>query len=140
MISATALALRDALTLAHEREPLLAFELPLRLVNVANEHAHWRVRQARAKKQRTAAALALRSALVRLERCEFTLSLLVVRIVRVAPRALDDDGAVAACKPVRDGIADALGVDDRDARVTWLVDQERGKPKEYACKVEVYAR
>lgn len=62
-------------------------------------------------------------------------SCLVVRIVRVAGRRLDDDNAVSAAKSVRDGIADALGVHDRDPRVVWLVDQERGQ----ACvRVELY--
>lgn len=59
----------------------------------------------------------------------------IVRIVRVAPRQLDSDNAESAAKSVRDGIADALGVHDRDPRVVWLVDQERGQ----ACvRVELY--
>lgn len=61
---------------------------------------------------------------------------LVVRLVRVSPGELDDDNAVAAAKNVRDGVADALGVDDRDPRVVWLpVDQEIGRP---CVKVELY--
>lgn len=60
---------------------------------------------------------------------------LVVRLVRVAPRQLDDDNAASAAKSVRDGVADALGVHDRDPRVVWLVDQDRGP----ACvRVELY--
>lgn len=59
----------------------------------------------------------------------------VVRLVRVAPRQLDSDNAESAAKSVRDGVADALGVHDRDPRVVWLVDQERGQ----ACvRVELY--
>lgn len=59
----------------------------------------------------------------------------IVRIVRVAPRQLDSDNAESAAKSVRDGVADALGVHDRDPRVVWLVDQERGQ----ACvRVELY--
>jgi hypothetical protein len=63
---------------------------------------------------------------------------LVVTITRVAPRMLDPgDNIATACKPVRDQIAEALGVDDRDSRITWRVGQRRGKPKEYACEVEI---
>jgi hypothetical protein len=50
---------------------------------------------------------------------------LVVLLVRCAPRLLDDDNLAGALKPVRDGVADILGVDDRDSRVTWVVAQER---------------
>jgi len=50
---------------------------------------------------------------------------LVVLLVRCAPRLLDDDNLAAALKPVRDGVADALGIDDRDSRVTWVVAQEK---------------
>lgn len=40
-------------------------------------------------------------------------------------------------KAVRDGIADALQVDDRDPRVTWRYDQQRGA--EYGVMVEMEA-
>lgn len=58
-------------------------------------------------------------------------------LVRIAPRALDDDNLRGALKHVRDGVADALGVDDRDPRVAWRYDQWRGKPREYAVSVSV---
>jgi hypothetical protein len=41
-------------------------------------------------------------------------------------------------KAVRDGVADALGVDDRDPRVVWLPDWERGRRRQHAVRVEVY--
>lgn len=60
----------------------------------------------------------------------------VVRITRVAPsNGLDFDGLAAACKAVVDGIADWLGVDDRDPRVKWEYDQRRGKT--YAVEIEI---
>lgn len=53
---------------------------------------------------------------------------LVVLLTRVAPRELDSDNLQGALKHVRDGVADALGVDDRDERVTWApCDQRKGK-------------
>lgn len=36
-------------------------------------------------------------------------------------------------------IADWLGVNDNDKRITWKYEQERGKPKEYAARIEVQA-
>lgn len=44
-----------------------------------------------------------------------------ITITRISPGYLDDDGAVGAAKPARDGVADWLGIDDRDARVEWRV-------------------
>lgn len=53
---------------------------------------------------------------------------LVVTVTRVAPSSgLDPhDGLGAALKGAIDGIADALGVDDRDERVSWRLTQRRG--------------
>ena len=36
-------------------------------------------------------------------------------------------------------IADRLGISDNDPRVEWRYAQERGKPKEYAARVEITA-
>jgi hypothetical protein len=66
------------------------------------------------------------------------LAVLAVRLVYIGPRELDDDGVTSAVKSLRDGVADALGVNDRDPRVTWVPDQERGGVREYAARVEVY--
>lgn len=61
----------------------------------------------------------------------------VVTLVRVGPRALDDDNLAFAFKAVRDGVADALGVKDHDPRVSWAYAQEKG---EYAVRIEVAPR
>ena len=61
----------------------------------------------------------------------------VITITRVAPRALDSDNLAISAKSVRDGIADWLGVDDGDKRLTWRYEQRRGRPKEYAAEVAV---
>lgn len=60
----------------------------------------------------------------------------VVRMVRIGPGELDDDNLTAAFKAVRDGCAMALGVNDRDPKVRYVVDQERGP---YGVRLELYA-
>jgi hypothetical protein len=65
------------------------------------------------------------------------MALLEVHLTRIAPRELDDDNLRGALKSTRDGVADALGIDDRDPRVRWGYGQERGKVREYAVRVEV---
>jgi hypothetical protein len=54
--------------------------------------------------------------------------------VRVAPRRLDDDNAVAAMKGVRDEVARWLRVDDGSARVRFVVQQDPGP---YAVRIVV---
>lgn len=74
----------------------------------------------------------------------FPLGLPVQVVVRrVAPSAgLDPhDGLGAALKSCVDAIADALGfTNDRDPRLTWVLEQRRGKPKEYGIEVEIMWR
>ncbi len=62
-------------------------------------------------------------------------------ITRLAPsNGLDPhDGLGAALKGVIDGVADALGLkNDRDERVTWVLQQERAKA--YGVRVEIRRR
>lgn len=101
-------------------------ELPLRIESCANKREHWATRSRRTKQHRLAALAVPAHPLP----C-------VVTMVRVAPRALDDDNLASGFKALRDGIADRLGVDDRDPRVTWRYEQTRGKAKEYAARVRI---
>ena len=111
----------------------MTITIPIRLVSVANVREHWAKRAARAKEHR-----ALANLFCRLERP--TPLPVTVRIARISPRPLDDDNLRSACKALRDGIADALGVDDRSPLVTWEYEQERGKPKEYAARIVITPR
>lgn len=61
---------------------------------------------------------------------------LVVRMVRVAPRPLDDDNLAAAFKRLRDAIAKSTGVHDASPLVTYVPDAEKGE--EHLVRVEVY--
>ena len=105
---------------------MIAIELPLRLVSEANIRCHWSIRARRVKAHRNAAIAVPKAALP----C-------VVTLTRIAPRKLDDDNLRSACKGVRDGISDRLGVADNDPRITWAYGQEKGKPKQYAVRVEI---
>lgn len=116
---------------------MITFALPLKLVSEANAHQHWRVRQKRAKAQRH---LAWAHVCSWGDRVRLKLVPCTVTIIRVAPREIDSDNLVGSAKHVRDGIADALGINDRDPRVEWIVRQEKGPPKTYAVRIEIAPR
>lgn len=103
--------------------------LPLRIEsgNIGHGREHWAKRARRVKRERLAAIAVPK----------FTLPA-TVTLTRIAPRTLDGDNLEAGFKGLRDGIADRAGVDDRDPRITWLYAQERGKPKQQACRVDVH--
>lgn len=109
---------------------MIAVTIPIRTRSTLNQREHWATRAKRTKSHRQAAKLAWRRARP---------PPLPVRVllVRVAPRALDGDNLQGALKAVRDGVADWLGVDDRDPRIRWEYEQLRGKPGEYAVRIEV---
>lgn len=109
----------------------LSITLPLHTVSESNARGHWAKRARRAKDQRETTLMVLANAKRRIELpC-------VVTITRVAPRALDDDNLRGATKAVRDGVADFLGVNDRNPLVVWKYAQERGAPKTCAVRVEI---
>jgi len=138
----------------------ITITIPIRLVNPLNQRRHWRAVARTAKANRQAAylcvglrlrelpiAVARFAPLVpqvfsakrkRVAQTVVLLAPIVVTITRIAPSSgLDSDNLGASAKPARDGIADALGRDDRDPLITWEYAQERGKPREYAVRIEV---
>jgi crossover junction endodeoxyribonuclease RusA len=50
-----------------------------------------------------------------------------VRFTRHGKRTLDDDNLPTAFKHIRDGVADAIGIDDGSARYTWEYAQVKSK-------------
>lgn len=102
----------------------ISITLPVRAVSTLNMREHWAARAKRAKAHRRA-TLAVPKMPVP---C-------VVTLVRLGKRMLDDDNLLGALKHVRDGVADRLGVDDADPRVTWEYGQEIAKG--YAVRVEI---
>ena len=62
----------------------------------------------------------------------------VITLTRIAPRPLDSDNLARSFKAIRDGIADALKINDGSKRLTWNYEQRKGsKPKQYAVQIEI---
>lgn len=131
---------------------LVVVRIPIRTVSEANQREHWRTKATRVRVQRLAVKLALMTTLrqagisanVASPRAgevlrEFLCAKALVTIARIAPRALDDDNASSSAKATRDSVAECLGVDDRDHRVGWCVEQRRGGVGEYAVEIRVEA-
>lgn len=107
--------------------------VPVRLVSEANAHTHWRERQRRAKAQRQAARDALGPDV------KGPPPPYVIHITRIGPRELDSDNLAGSAKHVRDGVADWLGIDDGDKRLTWTYGQRSDGRGVYACEVAIQA-
>lgn len=105
---------------------MISVTLPLRIVSTLNMREHWTRRHKRAQAHRRAAIAVPKASLP----C-------TVKLIRIGLRKLDGDNLQGGLKALRDGIADRLGVDDADPRVTWEYAQERG---EYAVRVEITSR
>lgn len=87
--------------------------------STANEREPWQVRAHRAKREREWVLLKLQS------KGRPPALPVTVELTRHGTRLLDDDNAVTAMKACRDGVADWLGVDDGDPRITWVVKQRK---------------
>lgn len=112
---------------------VLRLDIPgLRIVSEANARGRWCAGAKRAADQR-----ALVGALLSRHRSLPVPA--IVRMVRVAPNALDVDNLGRALKAVQDAIADWLGVDDGSPVVEWHVGQQKGAPKEYGVRLHVRA-
>ncbi len=118
---------RDAQSGAH-------FELflPIATVSTLNQREHWAKRATRAKSQRQQAYLmtqALKSLRIPA----------IIKLVRVSPRMLDGDNLQGALKSVRDGIADRIGIDDGDPRISWQYGQEKKGTRGHGVLVTAWA-
>jgi hypothetical protein len=114
---------------------VIAVILPLHTINQMNgTHHHWRTVSSRRKRERGTAAMLVRNQLVR----NGIKPPAVVTITRLSAGDLDDDGLRSALKSVRDGIADAFGVDDSaKSPLRFEYQQERCKRGAYAVRVEI---
>jgi hypothetical protein len=97
----------------------ITFTIPIQTVSAANKREHPMTRHRRVKAERLATFVAFP------RRARISVPA-VVSMVRSSARELDDDNLRSALKPIRDEIARMLQVDDRDPRVDFRYDQEKG--------------
>lgn len=125
------------------KKTILSVVIPVRTQSESNLREHWSKSAKRARIQRQAARWIVRDAMLRSMLFRTVPPFfqgqenLTIRITRLAPRFFDGDNSVGSAKHLRDGIADALCVDDGDPRVTWHYSQEKTKAKECGVRVEI---
>jgi len=118
---------------AGEDRTVISLLLAIRIESEANLHEHRMVKANRVKLQRSIARTTIVQKFGRaLPGVNYT-----VILTRIAPRPLDTDNLARSFKAIRDGIADALGIDDGSKRLTWSYAQEKGPPKRYAIRIEI---
>lgn len=111
--------------LVRKHRDSILVRLPIRLVSEANARGHWSKKYKRGAAQRNAAALTLRPQVQGMTGPWWIL------ITRVAPRRLDSDNLQTSAKAIRDGIAEALGINDGDdSAATWVYDQRKAEMRE----------
>lgn len=113
-----------------------SFFVPLVTRSEANRRDPWPVKARRAKAARNAARLS-GYAYGSKHKLVFPL---VVTLVRVSPRELDDDNLQGCLKNFRDGIADWLGVDDRKREIVAYEYRQERDGKNKGVRVEVRPR
>lgn len=118
---------------------MIRFTIPLKTISVANSREHWAFKAKRVKRERHVTLFAALEA--GSKRWADNLLPCVVTLTRRGGQMLDTDNLHSALKACRDSIAEVLGVDDADPRVTWVVQQRSarriGRQVEYAVEVEI---
>lgn len=112
---------------------MISLTLPIRTVSEANMREHWSAKANRARLQRQFTKVSLGPHFRKI----MITGAFTITLTRVGVRPLDDDNLARSFKAIRDGVADALGIDDGSALLTWKYDQMRGRPKEYAVKIQI---
>ena len=103
--------------------------VPVRVMSEANERVHWAVRRRRFNKQAEAVEDAWDSSpLVRMPPGTAHTCLPVTVVLTHVGRQMDTDNLEGAFKGVRDKLAEILGLDDADGRISWHYNQYPGKP------------
>jgi len=124
----------------HKVTLIKSYTLPIVTVSEGNLFEHWTKANARHKRQKKDINHYLS------EISAYKDKKIVVKLVRIASRKLDaHDNLRMSFKFVVDAIADILNpgkaagrADDSDL-IEWQYGQEKGKPKEKAIRVEIYA-
>lgn len=113
----------------------ISFTLDIKTVSEANVREHWRKRADRTREHRFVAYLAT---IVALRAAGYAAGNgvrpalqkpIVVTLTRIGPRKLDSDNLAGSAKHARDGIADALGINDGDdQQAVWVYGPQRSGP------------
>lgn len=113
----------------------LVVTVPVKTVSETNAREHWASRHRRRATIRQTVGLVVRGAL----QGAGVTGPLTVEMTRLGPTGgLDDDNLIGSLKAVRDGVADALGVDDADPRITWRCHQRpSGKRGVWAVEIRM---
>ena len=126
---------------------LLVCRLPVRVRSASNLREHWSERARRTRAQRMAAYAVVNGELVGRHEVRVRaalraggLDVLLHRLLGPRDRRMDDDNLAAALKPVRDGVADALAVNDADPRITWTCRQSKLVGERGSVVVEIMPR
>lgn len=109
----------------------IRFRMPLKVVSEANLREHWAAVSKRKNYQRGWAKNITASFI----RDVVLPERMTVTLTRYGKRRMDDDNLANGFKAVRDGIADALGIDDGSNRIAWRYRQEVAK--QYDVQVEI---
>jgi hypothetical protein len=117
-----------ALGIVLRYQPRCVAEARLALPSAANLRQHWAPSATTTKIHRVVGMTLGRT----LRRCVTSGPPWVILLVRQSPRRLDSDNMARACKGVRDGIAQALSIDDGSDDVEWLYSQRTGIPRVWA--------
>lgn len=113
---------------------MITIELPIRLYSVANLGEHWSTKMKRNQAQGLQVTAAMREALS--EKQMRPKDRFIITLTRIGPKTLDDDNLASAFKKVRDCVARALGIDDKQTlMLRWIYEQE--KSKEYGIRIEI---
>lgn len=109
---------------------MLSCTIPIKTVSVLNVREHWakRARRTKEHRQTTVKRLRIIGEPYRMYRSSWPLRF-TITLTRMGGRKLDPDNLGAALKACQDGVADWLGIDDGDERLTWEYKQEPKKRK-----------
>jgi hypothetical protein len=116
---------------------VIEFVIPVQTISESNARGHHMAKARRVKEHRTAARHIAANAIADMWPTEMkrpnNVRRAIVTLMRVGKKNLDSDNLLAALKAVRDGVADALGIDDGSDRVQWHYGQAISK----TCGVRV---
>lgn len=113
----------------------IEINLPIKLVSELNLREHWTKKSKRHEKLRKIINIAFLT-----HKRHITLPCCVT-LTRIGPRELDYINFIGCLKSLQDYVADqiipglAMGRADGDPRIEWKYTQEKGLPKQYACRI-----